>query len=360
MERLSVKTADDFNGQMGHSLGYWPHESLVCVTVDDRRMGATLLVDLPSSNSDAKRFVDLVHYISTDTEATGVVFGIFTRSPWFPGDPRPHEAVMECLTGRLSEEDILVRDGWFIGEKCFTNYLDMVTKPVKTFPLDRLTGSELNAEPVFRGFSISVDPGFRIPVLAQLDLAEKIVKHVERIEDLNPPAENSRAHTLWSSLLERTEMPSDDHAAEMLADFKFMLVRDRLLGDIPGLNDRLGEVLLAQTDRTPHWQRVDRATDLLLHFYSRSDRADAADTADTADTAPVLTSLGVIQWWAERGSRDHECFQRALKAGPNYRLTQLSDQMVSAGTIAPWAMDRNAAYRPPISRGPGIEGLGMA
>ena len=352
MERLSIKTPDDFISLMGHSLGYWPQESLVCVILDDLRIGGTLRVDLPSAKSDASRYVDnVVQYISTDTEATGVIFGIFTHSPWTPGDPRPHEAVMEYLTGRLSEQNIIVRDGWFIGEKTFTNYLRMVTAPVKTFPLDRITGSELNAELVFRGSSIAADPGFHIPVLAQRDLGEEIIKHVGRIEDMHPPAAIAKARTLWSGLLEGSGMPNDDQAAELLADFKFMSVRDRLLADIPGLNDNLGDLLLAQTKLAPHWGRVDRATDLLLHLYSRADGADAA---------PVLTSLGVIQWWEGRGSRAHECFQRALEVDPNYRLAQLSDQMVNVGIRAPWSMDRNVAYQPPHTRGPEIGGMGMA
>ncbi|NVM97762.1 DUF4192 domain-containing protein [Arthrobacter sp. SDTb3-6] len=352
MERLSIKTPDDFISLMGHTLGYWPNESLVCVTLDGHRIGGTLRVNLPKAQADLARYVDdVVSYICTDTEATGIVFGIFTRAPWSPGDPRPHEAVMEYLTGRLSEQNIILRDGWLVGETTFTNYLRMVTEPVKTFPLDRITGSELNAELVFRGSSIAADPGFRIPVLARRDLSEEIIKHCGRIEAMSPPAAIAKARALWGGLLEGSQMPTDDESAELLAYFKFISVRDRLLGDIPGLNDKLGDLLLAQTQRAPHWRRVDRASDLLLHLYSRADRADAA---------PVLTSLGVIQWWEGRGGRAHDCFQQAMEADPNYRLAQLSDQMVRAGILAPWAMDRNAAYQPPLNHGPEIEGLGMA
>lgn len=351
MERLRIKTPGDFISLMGHSLGYWPKESLVCVALDGRRIGGTLRVNLPSEQVDTARYVDrIVRYIANDREATGVVFGIFTHAPWNPGDPRPYEAVMERLTGELSQQEVILRDGWLVGEDTFTNYLRMTTDPVTTYPLDGIAGSQLNAELVFRGSSIAADPGFHVPVLAQRDIHEEIIKHCGRIEAMSPPAAIVKARTLWGSLLESTELPSDDEAAELLADFKFVSVRDRLIGDIPGLNEKLGDLLLAQTNRAPHWHRVDRATDLLLHLYSRADQADAA---------PVLTSLGVIQWWEGRGSRAHECFQRALEADPDYRLAQLSDQMLDAGIVAPWAMDRNAAYQPPMNRSPRIEGLGM-
>ncbi|WP_125609987.1 hypothetical protein [Specibacter cremeus] len=76
-------------------------------------------------------------------------------------------------------------------------------------------------------------------------------------------------------------MPIDDESAELLADFKFVTVRDQLLGDISGLRP-LGDLLVAQTRRPPHWRRVDRAEQLLLQLYT------------PADAAPVLTSLGII------------------------------------------------------------------
>ncbi len=51
MEKLSIKTPDDFIALMGHSLGFWPHESLVCVMLDDRRIGGTLRIDLPRAGT---------------------------------------------------------------------------------------------------------------------------------------------------------------------------------------------------------------------------------------------------------------------------------------------------------------------
>ena len=42
MEKLSIKTPDDFIALMGHSLGFWPQESLVCILLDGRRIGASL------------------------------------------------------------------------------------------------------------------------------------------------------------------------------------------------------------------------------------------------------------------------------------------------------------------------------
>lgn len=136
MEKLSIKTPDDFIALMGHSLGFWPKESLVCVILDDKRIGATLRVNLPVPGTDTKHFIDqVVQHVDTDHQATGVVFGIFTHTPWAPNELRPHENVMEELTGRLSQQGVSVRDGWLIGETTFTNYLLMGADTSVSYPL---------------------------------------------------------------------------------------------------------------------------------------------------------------------------------------------------------------------------------
>ena len=352
MERLNIKTPDDFISLMGHTLGYWPKESLVCIILDGHRIGGTLRVGLPKTGTDTNRYVQhVLKYITNDREATGVVFGLFTLAPWEPMDDRPYEDVMETLTGELSKRNIKVRDGWIIDDKSFTDYFQLIPDPLARSPLEGIKTSQLNAELVFRGSSIQPGPGFRIPILARRDLSQEVFKHCIRIESMTPPVATAKARELWGGLLDGADLPTDAQSAELLADFKFISVRDRLLADIPGLEDSLGDLLLGQTKQPPHWQRVDRAQQLLLHLYTRADGPDAA---------PVLTSLGIIQWWEGKGSLAHYCFQHALEADPNYRLAQLSDQMITAGIIAPWAVDKNSAYQPPMSRGPRIEGTGMA
>ncbi|WP_051388807.1 DUF4192 domain-containing protein [Arthrobacter sp. 35W] len=350
MERLSIRTPDDFISLMGHSLGYWPTESLVCVTLDGRRIGSTLRVDLPNATTDTTAFVDVVAtYITNDREATGVVFGIFSAIPWPPGQDRPFEPVIQQLTEVLSGHNIPVRDGWYIGPSSFTSYLAKDFRTVH--PITQLQGSQLNAELVFRGSSIQANSDFRFPVLELHDVSDGVSRHCSAIEAMSPAAATTRARSLWGSLLESTALPTDEEAAELLADFKFVSVRDRLLADIPGIDAPIGELLLAETKRSPQWNRVDRAEELLLHLYTRADGADAA---------PVLTSLGIIQWWEGKGTRAHQCFHHALEADPDYRLAQLSDRMVSAGIVACWATNKQAAYQPPAARGPQIEGMGMA
>jgi hypothetical protein len=41
MDTLHITTPADLVSLIGHSLGYWPHESLVCISLQQNRMGAT-------------------------------------------------------------------------------------------------------------------------------------------------------------------------------------------------------------------------------------------------------------------------------------------------------------------------------
>lgn len=351
MEKLSIKTPDDFIALMGHSLGFWPQESLVCVTLDGRRIGSTLRVDLPQPGTDKTRFIEqILQYVATDRDATGIVFGIFTDGPIEPGQHRPHEGVVAGLEERLDQQGITVRDGWLVGEATFTNYLRMGMSSTPVHSLDRILSGELNAELVFRGSSIEPSPGFHIPVLARPALSTEIMRHCFRIEAMNPRDAVERARKLWNKMLDGGGEPTDDEAAELIANLKFITVRDRLLADIPGIDDSMKDLLLGQTKQPPHWNRVDRASDVLLQLYLRT---------DGTDSAPVLTSLGIIQWWEAHGSKAHQCFQRALESDPDYRLAQLTDQLVGDGIVSEWATDRQTAYQPPHTRGPEIGGIGM-
>ena len=47
MEKLTITTPSDLLSLIGHTLGFWPQESLVCITLNENSIGATLRIDLP-------------------------------------------------------------------------------------------------------------------------------------------------------------------------------------------------------------------------------------------------------------------------------------------------------------------------
>ena len=46
-DHLRITGPEDILGFIPHSLGYWPASSLVAMTMQGKRLGATLRVDLP-------------------------------------------------------------------------------------------------------------------------------------------------------------------------------------------------------------------------------------------------------------------------------------------------------------------------
>ena len=47
-DHLRITGPEDILGFIPHSFGYWPENSLVAMTMQGKRLGATLRVDLPA------------------------------------------------------------------------------------------------------------------------------------------------------------------------------------------------------------------------------------------------------------------------------------------------------------------------
>lgn len=141
---------------------------------------------------------------------------------------------------------------------------------------------------------------------------------------------------LWAGILDSSTFPTDDDCHALIANLQFPAIRDRLIADIPCVDEPLQHILFAQTDTAPKWSRIEWAQQLLLHAYTRTSPEHAA---------PVLTAIGYINWWEGKGSKAHQFLQLALDNDPAYRLARLSDQMIGSGIVAGWNMDKDTAYK---------------
>ncbi|HEV7167181.1 MAG TPA: DUF4192 family protein [Micrococcaceae bacterium] len=143
-----------------------------------------------------------------------------------------------------------------------------------------------------------------------------------------PPAEAlNQARALWASLLDAGTYPTLAQTAELLADFQFMAIRDRLIADIPGMDEPIHRILLGQTEQTPRWSRLEWAEQILLHLYTNGAPQYAA---------PVLLAVGYISWWQGRSSKAIQFMELALDADPRYQLALLVRQMLRSGMAAGW------------------------
>ncbi|WP_284990463.1 DUF4192 domain-containing protein [Arthrobacter sp. efr-133-TYG-120] len=344
METLTIKTPADVLSFIGHTLGFWPHESLVCITIDTNRIGATLRVDLPKHDGGELAYARTVaDYLANDPKATSALFAIYTSAAPEAGDTKPYAAMIAALTGALAERDITIKDGLLVGDETVSPFDDDPSLPAP-LPLSMIASSEINAELVYRGSAVASTDRITLPAspkeTATFDAVEAKVASIRVTHDHRAI---EQARTFWADILKSETIPSDDQTVALIANFQFPAIRDQLMADIPGVEGPMERILLAQTPDKPQWSRVMWAEEVLLHAYTNS---------STKHAAPLLTAIAYISWWEGRGSKAHQYLELALEADPGYRLAKISDQLIGNGTIAGWNMDKNTAYR--------MRGLGTA
>ncbi|MBP2412045.1 hypothetical protein JOF48_000844 [Arthrobacter stackebrandtii] len=155
MEPIRISSPADAISYMGHSLGYWPKDSLVCVALDGKKLGPTLRVNLPSTADVGQSYVERVaHAVGIDRDATAVLIALFTHQPWGPEHPKPFAAMVQGLQRRLLAAGLLVHDVWIVGPESFATYggANPASCDQET-PLAALESCLLNAELVYRAAS---------------------------------------------------------------------------------------------------------------------------------------------------------------------------------------------------------------
>ncbi|MBP2266321.1 hypothetical protein J3A64_001785 [Pseudarthrobacter sp. PvP004] len=337
MNALSIRDPADLLSFIGHTLGFWPQESLVCITLNRNNVGATLRIDLPREPGHERLFARTVaSYLTNDANASNIVFALYTSATTEPGQPKPHAATIAALTGVLAENNITIRDGIFVGNDTYSPY-DSEPGQNITLPLSTTEYSHVNAEFIYRGSTIAATNQITLPRRShQGDDAMAVNEQLTTIGAMHPEEALEHAHRLWTDLLDAKEYPADEDTLTLIAYFQIPHIRDQLMADIPGIDELPQHVLFAQTRSAPKWSRFEWAQQLLLHAYTRTSPENAA---------PILTTIGYINWWEGRGSKAHQFMQLALDTDPSYRFARLSDQMLGAGIIAGWNTNRVTAYR---------------
>ena len=337
MEKLTITTSSDVLSFIGHTLGFWPQESLVCITLNENSIGATLRIDLPHQTGQELAYARTVaHYLTSDTAATSLLFAVYTSETNHPGQAKPHAGTIAALTGVLAEQGITIRDGLFVGDDTFSPY-DGEPGHELALPVSSTQTSAINAEFIYRGSAIEPTNRITLPTTSQeAAKATAVEHHMETIRSLPTGAALRQGRKLWANMLDSATFPNDDDCHALVAHLQFPSIRDRLMADIPGLDEPMQQVLFAQTEAAPKWSRIEWAQQLLLHAYTRTSPQHAA---------PVLTTIGYINWWEGKGSKAHQFLQLALDTDPAYRLARLSDQMIGSGVVAGWNMNKDTAYK---------------
>ena len=153
-DRFPVSGPADILAYIPHSLGFTPQDSLVLMTVDSARLGATLRLDLPASSLDYSEFAAKVSDIlRSDVSANGVLMALYTDHGWKrPGSP-PYRRLIQQLNRCLTGKGLPIRDGWVVSATAWREYFctDSSCCPWPGRPLQEITNSTLSAEMVYRG-----------------------------------------------------------------------------------------------------------------------------------------------------------------------------------------------------------------
>jgi hypothetical protein len=169
-QHLTITGPEDILGYVPHSLGYWPSRSLVAMTMQGKRLGATLRVDLPVSESRRERedFArSVAGYLLADDSADGSLLMFFTNDGWTdasgPGESGQvaGRLLLADLESALGLAGMPVRDAWYVGEEYWRNAYctDAGCCALPGRPVAEIRDSRLNAEMVFLGSSVGAPPG---------------------------------------------------------------------------------------------------------------------------------------------------------------------------------------------------------
>lgn len=172
-ENLRITGPEDILGFIPHSLGYWPAHSLVAMTLQGKRLGATLRVDLPGEGGSAARtgpaglqdFARCVaSYLEADEDADGSLLALFTDTD---GDGTRWAELLSELESALADTGMPVRDTWLVGARYWRNAhcVDPSCCAPPGRPVEEIRNSRLNAEMVFRGSAVGAAPGLTAPAL---------------------------------------------------------------------------------------------------------------------------------------------------------------------------------------------------
>ena len=66
-----------------------------------------------------------------------------------------------------------------------------------------------------------------------------------------------QARTLWADMLNSKTYPSHEQTVSLIANLQFAGIRGQLMADIPGIDEPIDQVLLAQTTAKPQWSRIE-------------------------------------------------------------------------------------------------------
>ncbi len=153
---FTVRSPADILSYVPHALGFLPEESLVILTTNGRRLGATLRVDLPKGGADPRAFAEgVLSFLEGDTEGDGTLVVLYTSESWSRLAAPPRKALILSIETVLGAAGLPVRGGWLVSATAWRDYFctDAGCCAWPGEPIDTVVHSPLNAELIYGGSS---------------------------------------------------------------------------------------------------------------------------------------------------------------------------------------------------------------
>lgn len=153
---FTVTSPADILSYVPHALGFLPEESLVMLTTNGRRLGATLRVDLPKGGTDPRAFAEgVLSFLEGDTEGDGSLVVLYTNESWSRLAAPPRKALIRSIESVLGAAGLPVRGGWLVSATVWRDYFctDARCCAWPGEPIDTVVYSPLNAELIYGGSS---------------------------------------------------------------------------------------------------------------------------------------------------------------------------------------------------------------
>lgn len=400
-EHLTVRAPEDILGFIPHSLGYWPADSLVAMTLHGNRLGATLRLDLPGPEtlSDPRDYAHTVlGYLQADGDADGALLACFTNDGWME-PPGTYRGLLDALQSVLGAAGMPVRDAWYVGDAFWRDAYctEPSCCPSPGRSVQAIRDSMLNAEMVFRGSSVGPAPedGAHPPPTLSGEDRTAILAYEETWAEQLDRRRGSRDQfgqlmVQWEALL--ADVPGQvlpvNEVAYLRASLRVPAWRDAVLvmaaaGQAAALAGAakfgifdagcilapVGHALLGFAPSGPAsgagragWEpagpgipgipgygEVLLGLDPVVPAWHTLNSLDAVLEQLTAcggqAGAAALTGRGWIAWCRGRGSYAAAYLGRALEEEPGYRLAELMLELVRRGNLCGWAARKEAAWR---------------
>ncbi len=354
---LSLSDIEDILAYIPHALGFHPVNSVVLLLIRERRLEATLRVDLPALHPEPELdswVAQVTNLLGRMPEVKSVIAVVYASGSHGAETSIPYQRMYRQLSTQLPRRGVALQHAWCVGTDSIWDYDEDSFEQRR--PRPEISGNENHLTMVFAGSAPMEKPwdGCGIPPWANAQVIHELVRDLglnalEGIECwarlLDLPAEVAEAEIHQYPL----------RAAELISSLHWKVVRDVLpflagtsheetVAVLTALSAReageevpeLAHFLLGRGLRSPDWQRTERLWRLAR---------DLLGIAQGQQRFALMCVLGWIEWAKGRGSLAMTLLEQVLRECPDYNLALLLKEMLNRGLMPHWVTDQLRAWR---------------